>query len=323
MKRFVDLSEAEILALAIASEEEDARIYRDFAIRLRPAYPATADAFVAMAEEEHEHRHRLVAMYRKRFGETMPSVTRRDVRGFLERNPIGRSAIRLLDPLRLEAVRGQAAVMEAEAASFYARAADTVRDVDVRALLADLAEAEQGHRALATQLKGGLAAGEAGAAEEATRRRLLLLQVVQPGLAGLIDGSVSTLAPIFAAAFATMSSWETFLVGLAASVGAGISMGLTEALSDDGAITDRGHPWLRGAICGVMTALGGLGHTVPYLIPDFWTATSLAALVVVVELFAIAWIRWRYMATPFGSATVQVVLGGLLVLLAGMVIGSA
>jgi erythrin-vacuolar iron transport family protein len=151
---------------------------------------------------------------------------------------------------------------------------------------------------------------------------------VQPGLAGLIDGSVSTLAPLFAAAFATHSNWETFLVGLAASVGAGISMGFTEALSDDGIITGRGSPVLRGVVCGLMTTLGGVGHTLPYLIPDAWPnafylATIIAAAVVAVELFAISWIRARYMDTPFLRATFQVVVGGVLVLLAGIFIGSA
>jgi erythrin-vacuolar iron transport family protein len=159
-------------------------------------------------------------------------------------------------------------------------------------------------------------------AEEA-KRRTFVLQIVQPGLAGLIDGSVSTLAPIFAAAFATHRTWNAFLVGLAASLGAGISMGLTEALSDDGTITGRGSPWKRGTACGLATALGGLGHTLPYLITDFWTATAVAILVVMVELIAIAWIRWKYMSTPFLAAIIQIILGGLLVVLVGVMIGSS
>jgi len=317
MKRFSELSEAEILALAIANEEEDARIYLTYANRLRSDYPASANLFESMAEEEHTHRHRLLDLYTAKFGNHLPLVTRQDVRGFLKRNPLW-----LLDNLRIEAVRQQAEIMEFEAARFYAKAAERAVDVDIRRLLADLAEAEKGHENRAAELGDAVVHADAGAEEAATARRLFVLQIVQPGLAGLIDGSISTLAPIFAAAFATHNSWNAFLVGLAASIGAGISMGLTEALSDDGEITGRGHPWVRGAACGVMTALGGLGHTMPYLIPDFWTATAVAGVIVAMELFAIAWIRWRYMDTPFTSATVQVVLGGILVLLTGILIGS-
>ena len=152
---------------------------------------------------------------------------------------------------------------------------------------------------------------------------MFLLQYVQPGLAGLMDGSVSTLAPLFAAAFATHSTWETFLVGLAASVGAGISMGFAEALSDDGSLTGRGAPLVRGAVCGVMTAIGGLGHTLPYLIPDFWTATALSTVIVFIELWAISWIRFKFMDTPFLRAAFQVAVGGFLVFLTGILIGSA
>ena len=150
-----------------------------------------------------------------------------------------------------------------------------------------------------------------------------MLTWVQPGLAGLMDGSVSTLAPIFAAAFATGDTWQTFLVGLAASVGAGISMGFTEAASDDGSISGRGSPAKRGVASGVMTAVGGLGHALPYLIPDFWTATIIAMAVVFVELWAIAWVQNRYMETPFWRAALQVVLGGALVFASGILIGSA
>lgn len=318
MKRFQDLTEPEILALAISSEEEDARIYHAFAGRLEENYPASAKIFEAMAEEEKDHRHQLLDLYNRKFGKALPYITRQDVKGFLKRRPIW-----LMDGLRIDAVRRQAEVMEFEAAQYYAKAAERARDVDIRKLLGDLAEVEKRHEAKAGQLEKQL--GETGAYDEEreTAHRIFVLQVVQPGLAGLIDGSVSTLAPIFAAAFATGRSWDAFVVGLAASIGAGISMGLTEALSDDGEITGRGSPWLRGAVCGVMTALGGLGHTLPYLIADFWTATGIAGAVVVVELFAIAWIRWKYMETQFHSAVVQVVLGGLLVLAAGVFIGSA
>ena len=318
MKHFRDLSEQEVLALAVANEEEDSRIYLNFAAKLRPNFPQSAKVFEEMAEEEQGHRHALLEDYRRRFGDELPYITRQDVKGFLKRNPLW-----LLDNLRLDAVRRQAEIMEMEAAAFYAKSAERSRDVGTRKLLADLAEIEKKHESLAAKLGETTLTPDIKAEEDATARRLFLLQVVQPGLVGLMDGSVSTLAPIFAAAFATNNTWDTFLVGLAASIGAGISMGLTEALSDDGEITDRGHPWLRGGICGLMTAVGGLGHTLPYLIPDFWTATITAGVIVAIELFAIAWIRWKYMETPFTLAIVQVVLGGLLVLLTGIFIGSS
>lgn len=318
MKRFTDLSEREVLALAIANEEEDARIYLNFAAKLRPMYPASASVFEDMAKEEQEHRHSLHQLFEAKFGKELPYITRGDVRGFLKRNPIW-----LADGLRIDAARRQAELMEFEAASFYAKAAERSTDSDVRKLLADLAEIEKKHESLAGKLGEAAMTPDVKAEEDATKNRLFVLQVVQPGLAGLIDGSISTLAPIFAAAFATYNTWDTFLVGMAASIGAGISMGLTEALSDDGEITGRGHPWLRGTVCGVMTAVGGLGHTLPYLIQNFWTATVVAIIVVAIELAAIAWIRWKYMETPFTSAMVQVVLGGALVLAAGVFIGSS
>ena len=318
LKHYSKLTEAEVLALAITNEEEDARIYLNFASKLRPLYPGSAKVFEEMATEEQDHRHRLLEMYEAKFGKEMPHVTRQDVRGFLKRRPIW-----LADGLRLDAARQQAEIMELEASRFYAGAAERARDTDVRKLLADLAEIESRHENLAAKLGETALTADVKAEEAATHKRLFVLQIVQPGLAGLIDGSVSTLAPIFAAAFATHNSWDAFLVGLAASIGAGISMGLTEALSDDGEITGRGHPWIRGAVCGLMTTVGGLGHTLPYLIRDFWTATGVAGIVVAVELAAIAYIRWRYMETPFTSALVQVVLGGILVLLTGIFIGSS
>ena len=318
MKRLPDLTEAETLALAIANEEEDSRIYATFAMRLRHLYPATAKLFEGMSAEEQGHKNQLLALYERKFGPELPYITRADVHGFLKRNPIW-----LAEDLRIEAVRRQATEMEQEAGAFYARAAERAHDVEVRRLLGDLALIESKHEARASQLTDLHLTENAKEAEAHTARRLFVLQVVQPGLAGLIDGSISTLAPIFAAAFATQNSHDAFVVGLAASLGAGISMGLTEALSDDGEITGRGTPWLRGVVCGVMTALGGLGHTLPYLINDFWTATTVAALVVAIELIAIAWIRYRFMTTPFGSAIIQVVLGGLLVLATGIFIGSS
>lgn len=317
MKHLKELTEPEILALAISAEEEDSQIYQTFANRLRGEYPSTAEMFDSMAAEEQEHKNKLLDVYRRRFGNQIPYITRQDVRGFLKRRPIW-----LMDNLRVDAVRRQAEIMELQAQQFYIRAAAQTQDVEVRKLLGDLAIAEGKHEAKARDLNAGLPEN-ALKEEEETARKLFVLQVVQPGLAGLIDGSVSTLAPIFAAAFATHSSHDTFLIGLAASIGAGISMGLTEALSDDGEITGRGHPMLRGWVCGLMTAIGGLGHTLPYLIEDFWTATGIAALVVVLELGAIAWIRFKYMETPFHSAVVQVVLGGFLVLLTGILIGGS
>lgn len=318
MKRFVDLTEPEVLALAITNEEEDARIYLNFAARLREQFPGSARVFEEMAEEEKGHRHMLLTLFESKFGKDMPHITRADVRGFLKRNPVW-----LMDGLRIDVARRQAEIMELEASEFYARSAARARDVDVRKLLGDLAEIEKKHESLAAKLGETHVSVDVKAEEEATRRRLQVIQIVQPGLAGLIDGSVSTLAPIFAAAFATHNTWETFLIGMAASVGAGISMGLTEAMSDDGVITGRGSAWLRGTVCGVMTTVGGLGHTLPYLIPNFWTATAVAGVIVLIELWAIAWIRWKYMETPFTSAIVQVVLGGLLVLLVGIFIGSS
>lgn len=318
LKRYSDLMEPEVLALAITNEEEDARIYLTFAAKLRSLYPRSAAVFEEMAAEEQEHRHMLLQMFEAKFGKELPHITRQDVRGFLKRRPIW-----LADGLRLEAARQQAELMELEASRFYASAAERARDTDVRKLLADLAEIESKHESLAAKLGEMTLTTDVRAQEESTRKRLFVLQIVQPGLAGLIDGSVSTLAPIFAAAFATHNSWDAFLVGMAASIGAGISMGLTEALSDDGEITGRGHPWIRGAACGVMTTIGGLGHTLPYLLKDFWLATAIAGVIVAVELAAIAYIRWRYMDTPFTSALVQVVLGGVLVLLTGIFIGSS
>lgn len=317
-KRLADLSEREILALAIALEEEDGRIYRDYADGLRDDYPASARVFEEMAAEESEHRRMLIDLFRERFGEHIPLVRREDVRGFLRRRPLWLSR-----PLKIEAVRRQAEELEAEVQNFYRKAAARVSDAGLRKLLVDLAEAEADHVSLAHRLEEKHLTGDAAASEERAAHRRFVLQFVQPGLAGLMDGSVSTLAPLFAAAFATGDSWSAFLVGLAASIGAGISMGFAEALSDDGQLTGRGHPWLRGWVCGFMTTLGGVGHTLPYLIPDFQIATALAVAVVLVELWAIAWIRARYMDTPFLQAAYQIVLGGFLVFLSGILIGNA
>jgi rubrerythrin len=317
-RSFADLSEREILALAIGLEEEDGRIYRDYAEGLAADFPASSKVFHELAEEESEHRRRLIDLYRERFGEHIPLVRREDVRGFVRRRPIW-----LTRPLGIDAVRRQAEEMELETTNFYRRAAARTTDASIRRLLGDLAEIESTHVSLAERLEERLIDDRTRTAEHDAERRRFVLQFVQPGLAGLMDGSVSTLAPLFAAAFATGNSWDAFVVGLAASIGAGISMGFAEALSDDGSLTGRGHPWLRGVVCGLMTTLGGIGHTLPYLIPDFRVATAIAIGVVIVELWAIAWIRARYMDTPFLSAAFQVVIGGVLVFLTGILIGSA
>ena len=318
MKRFSDLTEQEVLALAITNEEEDSRIYRGFAEGLRDQFPTSAKMFDMMAEEEVRHRNRLFELYKQKFGEYLPLVRRQDVKGFVSHKPLW-----LVRPLGLDAVRNYAAEMEYETARFYRKAAETSRDTSVRQLLTELAEAEDKHEGIANRLGERLLTEEVRAKEDETAHRMFVLQYVQPGLAGLMDGSVSTLAPLFAAAFATHNTWETFLVGLAASVGAGISMGFAEALSDDGSLTGRGAPWLRGTVCGLMTTLGGLGHTLPYVIPDFMIATVVSVIVVAAELAAISWIRTRYMDTPFLQAAFQVVVGGVLVFVAGILIGSS
>jgi rubrerythrin len=285
---------------------------------LREQAPASAKMFELMAEEEVRHRSRLNDLYKQRFGDYLPLIRRQDVKGFISHRPLW-----LVRPLGLDEVRKYAAEMEYETARFYRKAAETSRDASVRQLLIDLAEAEDKHEGIANRLGERLLTPEARATEDETARRVFVLQFVQPGLVGLMDGSVSTLAPLFAAAFATHHTWETFLVGMAASVGAGISMGFAEALSDDGSLSGRGTPWLRGAVCGLMTTIGGLGHTLPYLIPDFLTATIVSVIVVAVELAAISYIRYRYMDTPFLAATFQIVVGGVLVFLAGILIGSS
>ena len=319
MKRFSDLTEQEVLALAISNEDEDSRIYRGFAEGLREAFPASAKVFDEMAEEEVRHRTMLFDMYSSKFGSYLPLIRRQDVKGFITHS----KPLWLMRPLGLDEVRKFAENMEFEAERFYRKATEMTRDVAVRKLLTELAEIEAEHENLAHKLGATILTEDVRAKEDETQRRMFVLQYVQPGLAGLMDGSVSTLAPLFAAAFATHSTWETFLVGMAASVGAGISMGFAEALSDDGSLTGRGTPWIRGTVCGLMTAIGGLGHTLPYLIPDFWSATVLAIAVVLIELSAISWIRHRYMDTPLLSATFQVMVGGALVFIAGILIGSA
>ena len=312
MRSFQSLDQREILALAIAMEEEDARVYADFADGLRENFPDQAEKFVLMRRQEDTHRHRLLEVFQARFGEHVPLVRRDDIRGFVRRKPVWMSK-----PLGIKAVQRHTRLMEMETKQFYETAARNTTDAGIRQLLGDLAEEERGHIDTADQIV------EAGVSEDdaAREKQLFALQVIQPGLAGLMDGSVSTLAPLFAAAFATHNSHQTFVVGLAASVGAGISMGFAEALSDDGTLTGRGHPWARGFVCGLMTTVGGIGHTLPYLIPSIQTATWVAVAVVCIELLAISWVRHKYMDTPWSTAVTQVILGGALVFFVGIMIG--
>ena len=318
MRNFSDLTEREILALAIANEEEDGRIYLDIAEGLRDEYPGSANVFTEMAGEEGGHRRRLLELYRQKFGEHIPLIRRQDVRGFVHHPPIWQ-----LHPLQLDQVRNLAEGMEQETQQFYRRAATRSQDVSIRKLLGDLAEAEVAHEHRADALRAENLPANVREQEDVHAHRSFVLRVIQPGLAGLMDGSVSTLAPVFAAAFASGDTWEAFLVGMAASIGAGISMGFAEALSDNGSLTGRGAPLIRGIITGAMTTLGGIGHTLPFLIPYFPTAMAFAIAVVVIELAAISWIRWKYMDTPPLSAAFQVAFGGALVFACGILIGSS
>ncbi|MFK7891657.1 MAG: iron exporter MbfA [Granulosicoccus sp.] len=315
-RSFKNLTEQEVLALAISSEEDDMRIYRAYADGLRESFPDSATIFDAMAEEENSHRAMLIDLHKKRFGDEIPLIRREHVRGYYERKPDW-----LVRPLSLEKTRSMAEQMERQAERFYRAAAAQAGDADTRKLLGDLAFAESKHVDHARHLENENLTDEVKQQEADTEKKQFLLTYVQPGLAGLMDGSISTLAPIFAAAFATGDTWNTFLIGLSASIGAGISMGFTEAAHDDGVLTGRGSPVKRGFASGIMTTVGGLGHALPYLIPDFWTATAIAIAIVFVELWAITWIQHRYMETPWGRAMFQVVLGGSLVLAAGILIG--
>lgn len=317
-RHFSDLSEAEILAVAISAEEDDGRIYQAYADALRNDYPASAKVFDEMAAEEGEHRRMLIEMFRSKFGERIPLIRREHLSGFYERRPVW-----LMANLSLETIRHEAESMEASAANYYRQAIKRTSDASIRKLLGDLVAAETAHESLAHRLGMQVTDTPAALEEDETARRKFLLEIVQPGLVGLMDGSVSTLAPLFATAFATQNTWDTFLVGVAASVGAGISMGLAEGLSDDGELSGRGSPWVRGMASGLMTAIGGLGHALPYLIPYFWTATIVSFIVVAVELAVISWIRWRFMETPIMRAVIQIALGGALVFATGILIGSA
>jgi rubrerythrin len=317
-RNFRDLSAQEVLALAISLEEEDARIFREFARLLRPNFPKAAISLDAMCSQEDGHRRRLIDMFQKKFGDEIPLVRRHDVRGFVRRDPV-----QSLRVPTIEHIRKRVALMELEAARYYEKAAQEAKDAELRKLLGDLAAEERKHEETSAAFDPEHQSATEREEEARTSRQLFVLQVVQPGLAGLMDGSVSTLAPLFASAFATRNCWSAFLVGMAAAVGAGISMGFAEALSDDGSLTGRGRPLLRGLTCGAMTFVGGVGHALPFLISNFVTAMVTATIIVIVELLAIAWIRNRYMDTPFLAAAFQVVVGGVLVFISGILIGSA
>jgi len=317
-KAFSTLSDQEVLALAVSLEEEDGRIYADLSERFRETFPSSAATLSRMHREESEHRQLLIEAYRSKFGEHIPQIHRSDVKGLVRQTPVW-----LMSAISVAQARRQIGVMELQSRRFYEAAAGRTGDAQLRKLFGDLALSEADHSELAVRLDAEQVASGARGAEDESQRRMFVLQVVQPGLAGLMDGSVSTLAPLFAAAFATHSTRDAFLVGMASSIGAGISMGFAEALSDDGALSGRGHPLIRGSVCGIMTAAGGLGHTLPFMLGDFHTAFSIAVGVVVVELVVISWIRHHYMDTPFLSAAFQVIVGGLLVFFAGMMIGSA
>ncbi len=316
MRNFDDLTEREMLALAIANEEEDSRIYADFAEGLVEEYPASAEVFTEMAAEENGHRRQLIDLFVSKFGQHIPLVRRQDIHGYIPQRPIWQ-----VRPLNLEAVRACAHDMEKAAARFYRQAITRAADASIRKLLGDLAEVEDRHDNRVAVLEHELLTDDVRHTEDEHQRRRFILQIIQPGLVGLMDGSVSTLAPVFAAAFATHNPWNAFVVGLAASVGAGISMGFAEALADDGKLSGRGAPLLRGVVCGLMTTAGGIGHTLPFLIPNFTTATAIAIVVVVIELMAISWVQWRFMETPPLSAAAKVMIGGALVFAAGVLIG--
>ena len=313
---FEALSEQEMLALAISSEEDDARIYQTYAEGLREDFPDSARIFDDMAAEEHEHRRWLIDMHRQKFGDSIPLIRREHVRGFFNVKPLW-----LVKPYGIDKIRAQAKEMEAQAWRFYSAAAKQSSDASIRQLMGDLAEAEASHVTSTEEVVDEHAPSDVQDKERQKEHKQLILTYIQPGLAGLMDGSVSTLAPIFAVAFATQDTWTTFLVGVAASIGAGISMGFTEVASDDGVISGRGSPIKRGFATGIMPTLGGLGHALPYLIPSFWTATTIAIIIVFIELWVIAWIQNRFMETPWGKALFQVVLGGALVFAAGVLIG--
>ncbi len=209
MRDFSSLSEQEILALTISLEEEDERVYADFAVGLREKFPGSAAVFEGMRADESRHRRRLLELYRQKFGEHIPLIRRQDIRGFVKRNSVW-----LVQPLNLEKIRNQVRATEMETLRFYEKVAARAQDASIRQLLDDLVQEERLHYKRADELEKDKLTGSVRELEAEAGRKLFLLQIVQPGLVGLIDGSVSTMAPVFAAALATRSTRDAFLVGL-------------------------------------------------------------------------------------------------------------
>ena len=315
-KKFQDLNDNEILSLAIDSLEEDIKLYDEYSSHFLINYPVTSKMFKQMSILKNKNRKKLVELHKKKFGKTLSITNQKEIANYFKRKPEW-----LVIKNSIEKVRNEIIEMETLSAQFYNSFAKKSQNIEIRNLLIDLAlmSREQKDNAKLMLLN---AQKSQSAKEEVTKdKRQFILTWVQPGLAGLMDGSVSTLAPIFATAFATKDSHTTLLVGLAASIGAGISMGFTEAVHDDGVISGRGSPIKRGFASGIMTTIGGLGHALPYLISDFYIATVIAMFFVLVELWAIAWIQAKYMEIKFTKAVFQVVFGGSLVLAAGILIG--
>lgn len=315
-KKFQDLNDNEILSLAIDNLEEDIKLYDEYSSHFLINYPVTSKMFKQMSILKNKNRKKLVELHKKKFGETLSITDQKEIANYFKRKPEW-----LVIKNSIEKVRNEIVEMETLSAQFYNSFAKKSQNIEIRNLLIDLAimSREQKDNAKLILLN---AQKSRSAKEEVTKdKRQFILTWVQPGLAGLMDGSVSTLAPIFATAFATKDSHTTLLVGLAASIGAGISMGFTEAVHDDGVISGRGSPIKRGFASGIMTTIGGLGHALPYLISDFYVATVIAMFFVLVELWAIAWIQAKYMEIKFTKAVFQVVFGGSLVLAAGILIG--
>tara|TARA_B000000532_G_scaffold4550_1_gene3646 strand:+ start:605 stop:1579 length:975 start_codon:yes stop_codon:yes gene_type:complete len=315
-KKFQDLNDNEILSLAIDNLEEDIKLYDEYSSHFLINYPVTSKMFKQMSILKNKNRKKLVELHKKKFGESLSITNQKEIANYFKRKPEW-----LVIKNSIEKVRNEIIEMETMSAQFYNSFAKKSQNIEIRNLLIDLAimSREQKDNAKLILLN---AQKSRSAKEEVTKdKRQFILTWVQPGLAGLMDGSVSTLAPIFATAFATKDSHTTLLVGLAASIGAGISMGFTEAVHDDGVISGRGSPIKRGFASGIMTTIGGLGHALPYLISDFYVATVIAMFFVLVELWAIAWIQAKYMEIKFTKAVFQVVFGGSLVLAAGILIG--
>lgn len=315
-KHFQDLNDDEILSLSIDILEEDIRLYDDYSSHFLINYPETSKMFKKMSILKNKNRQQLIKLHKKKFGETLNITHKNEIYNFFKRKPKW-----FVIKNSIEKVRNEIIEMEANSSQFYNSFAKKSNNIETRNLLIDLAMMSREQKDNAKLILLNTQKLHSAKEEVTKDKKQFILTWVQPGLAGLMDGSVSTLAPIFATAFATKDSHTTLLVGLAASIGAGISMGFTEAVHDDGVISGRGSPIKRGFASGIMTTIGGLGHALPYLISDFYVATVIAMFFVLVELWAIAWIQAKYMKIKFTKAVFQVVFGGSLVLAAGILIG--